>query len=177
MVYIFKFFEISYDFVFCILENSFPRRGLRRLCGPQCTCNVLSPLSHGNIISSFCFLMLIPTNFDSFHTILPQELFFTFSGRAEQIFNCEIQNPGNFFSSGKFQWQHCSWLSQSATKGVKKILDVFEKKYWLLGYLVIIEETPKTPEISRKKDPKGSYSGYSGYSVLVPYLTTSAAVG
>ena len=122
--------------------------------GPQCTCNVLSPLSHGNIISAFCFLMLIPTNFYSFHTILPQELFFTFSGRAEQIFNCEIQNPGNFFSSGNFSVTTLQLAFAVCDKRGKEKFLMFLKKILVIGLIGYYWGDTKNSRNLKKKGPK-----------------------
>ena len=44
---------------------------LRRTWWPQCTYYVLPPLSDGNFILAFCFVMLMPTNFYPFLAIFP----------------------------------------------------------------------------------------------------------
>ena len=82
------------------------RRELRRAWWPQCTYYVLPPLSDGNFILAFCFVMLMPTNFYPFLAIfLLKDVncvihnVYISSGSAEKftnrVFKCQISSSGD----------------------------------------------------------------------------------
>ena len=60
-----SFLQFCLKFVFLDILG----RELRRTWWPQCTYYVLPPLSDGNFILAFCFVMLMPTNFYPFLAI------------------------------------------------------------------------------------------------------------